>query len=50
MSSEQQTPFQDPPEQKRAMDEMNHQIQQAHPAEMTEQSQFYQAFLARIVS
>lgn len=35
---------------KRAMDEMNHQIQQANLAEMTEQSQFYQAFLARIFS
>lgn len=34
----------------RAIDEMNHPIQQAHLAEMTEQSQFYQAFLARIVS
>jgi nicotinic acid phosphoribosyltransferase len=49
MSSQQQTPFQGTTAQI-AMNEMNHQIQQAHPAEMTEQSQFYQAFLARIVS
>ncbi len=51
MSFEQKTPFQGniSPAQ-RAMDEMNHQIQQAHLAEMTEQSMFYQAFLARIVS
>lgn len=46
MSSQQQ-PFQGHPEQ-RAIDEMNRQIQQAHLAEMTEQSQFYQAFLARL--
>lgn len=51
MSSEQQNIFQGniSPSQ-RAMDEMNHQIKQAHLAEMTEQSQFYQAFLARIFS
>lgn len=51
MSSEQQNIFQRniSPAQ-RAMDEMNHQIKQAHLAEMTEQSQFYQAFLARIFS
>jgi nicotinic acid phosphoribosyltransferase len=50
MSSQQQ-PFQGniSPEQT-AMDEMDHQIQQAHLAEMTEQSQFYEAFLERIVS
>jgi nicotinic acid phosphoribosyltransferase len=48
MSSQQQ-PFQGHPEQ-RAIDEMNRQIQQAHLAEMTEQSQFYQAFLARLHS
>lgn len=44
-----QQPFKGPPEQI-AIDGMNHQIQQAQFAEMTEQSQFYQAFLARIVS
>lgn len=51
MSFEQQNPFQGniSPAQ-RAMDEMNHQIKQAHLAEMTEQSQFYQAFVARIFS
>jgi len=37
------------PEQ-RAMDEMNHQIQQEHHNEMMEQSPFYEEFLGRIIS
>lgn len=49
MSFKQQTLSQGPPELL-DMDKMNLLIQQAHLAEMTEQSQFYQAFLARIVS